>query len=204
MNASQQTLASLAEAFLLELRVSGHSRRTVEGLHQKLSRFIKWSTGIGMDAAGSLTGVAMCQYRHYLHAYRTPGAYKPLQASTQSQHLLALRAWARWLMKRGYVKDDLSESLILPRLPRRKLAVVLTEAEVRQLLEQPDVETAMGLRDRAILETLYSTAIRASELRGLNLQDIDVGRKVISLSNESTTDSRTISRSVPMSRHQES
>ncbi|HBJ34417.1 MAG TPA: recombinase XerD [Planctomycetaceae bacterium] len=179
MNASQQTLVSLADAFLLELRVSGYSPRTVEGLKQRLRRFTNWSIGLGMDATESLTGVAMCQYRYYLHAYRTPRTKKNLQVSTQSQHLLALRAWTRWLGQKRLVSEDLSKSLLLPRLPRRKLAVVLTETEVRRLLEQPDVETAMGLRDRAILETLYSTAIRASELRALDLPDIDACRKVI-------------------------
>jgi integrase/recombinase XerD len=112
-------------------------------------------------------------------AYQAPRTKKNLQVSTQSQHLLALRAWAKWLMQNGHVKEDLSQSLLLPRLPKRKLAVVLTEAEVGLLLEQPNAETAVGLRDRAILETLYSTAMRASELRGLNLHDVDGGRKLI-------------------------
>ena len=179
MNAQQHNLNALADAFLLERRVSGHSARTVEGLRQKLKRFTSWSIELGMDAAESLTGVSMCQYRHYLHAFRTPNTYKSLQASTQSQHLLALRAWTRWLIKQGHIKEDLCESLLLPRLQRRTLAVVLTEAEVRLLLEQPNVETPVGLRDRAILEALYSTAVRASELRGLNLHDVDAGRRLI-------------------------
>jgi len=74
---------------------------------------------------------------------------------------------------------DTGAALELPRRPQHLPHAVLAVSEVEQVLAQPDVADPMGLRDRAVLETLYSTGMRRAELLYLSLRDLDIGRGVV-------------------------
>lgn len=88
------------------------------------------------------------------------------RASSQARYLSSLRRFYRWQHARGRLAVDPSARLARPVLPGR-LPKILSEAQVEALLEAPDVDTPRGLRDRAMLETLYATGVRVSELVGL-------------------------------------
>ena len=87
-----------------------------------------------------------------------------------------LLAWAT--RTRRLVVNPAAE-LELPRLPHRLPRAVLSISEAERVLAQPDLATALGLRDRAILEVLYSTGLRRMELVGLDLADLDAERGVV-------------------------
>lgn len=101
-----------------------------------------------------------------------------LGTATQAQYGAALRALYRFLALVGSVQADPTENLPLPR-HRRTLPQVLSVAEVERLLQQPDVGTPTGLRDRAILEVLYSCGLRVSELCALRLGDLLVEQELV-------------------------
>ena len=90
-----------------------------------------------------------------------------------SRKISAARMLARFLIKERYRDDDFTELLSGPKLIR-KLPGTLTPREVERLLEAPEAKSPQGLRDRAILELLYSSGLRASEVTALALQDIDL------------------------------
>ncbi|MBI4579496.1 MAG: tyrosine recombinase XerC [Planctomycetes bacterium] len=92
--------------------------------------------------------------------------------STTARKLATLRSFYKFCLKRGYVKGNPLASIRTPKQDKR-LPKFLEEHEVRKLLETPDVSTMLGCRDRAMLETMYSTGVRVSELVDLNLADID-------------------------------
>ncbi len=105
--------------------------------------------------------------RKYLVYLREKGHSK----KSISRRLACLRSFFKFLVREGYLKSNPISGLSAPK-QEKKLPLFLIEDEVTKLLETPEKDLP-GLRDRAILETLYSTGIRVSELVGLNLEDMD-------------------------------
>lgn len=97
---------------------------------------------------------------------------KNLKSSSISRKLSCIRSFFSFLNREGLLKNDPSAAISSPKLERH-LPIFLTEDEVVKLIESPDIKEPLGLRDRAILETFYSTGIRISELVGLNRENID-------------------------------
>lgn len=95
-----------------------------------------------------------------------------LKSRSISRKLSCLRSFFRFLNREGFLKNDPTTSISSPKL-ERTLPIFLTEDEIARLIESPDSKELSGLRDRAILETFYSTGIRISELVGLSAEDID-------------------------------
>lgn len=98
--------------------------------------------------------------------------------STISRRVAALRSWLRFLCRRGILKENPANGLRGPRQDK-KLPHFLTATDVKKLLGAPTGEHALGLRDKAILETLYSAGVRVGELCALKLDDIDLSEGVI-------------------------
>ena len=129
------------------------------------------------------------QYQDYLKAQRTPqpeavsretivNYLLHLQeegkaTATIARRLAALKAFYQYLVRERLLQDDPTRNLESPKLERR-LPHVLTVAEVEEMLRQPDPGQPAGLRDRAMLELLYATGIRVSELVSLNLGDVNL------------------------------
>ena len=91
---------------------------------------------------------------------------------TIARRLSCLRSFFRYLCREGTLEHNPAEAVPTPRLDKR-LPSFLDEGQITRLIETPPIKKWQGLRDRAMLETLYSTGIRASELVGLNLEDVD-------------------------------
>jgi integrase/recombinase XerD len=92
-------------------------------------------------------------------------------SSSICRSLMALRVFFRFLKQEGHFEKDPTELLESPKM-WQLIPEVLMSAEVEALLEAPDQDSEEGMRDKAILETLYATGIRASELCGLNIYDV--------------------------------
>ncbi len=93
--------------------------------------------------------------------------------TTIARRLAAVRSFAKFLCRQGLLPSNPAEALRSPRL-ERKLPHFLTETDVTRLLEAPPAHDPLGVRDRAILEVLYSAGLRVSELTGLNVEDLDL------------------------------
>ena len=92
--------------------------------------------------------------------------------STTARKLATLRSFYKFCMRRGYVNESPVATIRTPKLDKR-LPKFLTVEQIQKLLDTPDVDTLLGARDRAMLETVYSTGIRVSELVDLNMEDVD-------------------------------
>jgi len=106
---------------------------------------------------------------HYLKARRDDG----ITARSTARELSAIKAFCRFLHERGDLQGDPSRHVRMPHVAQR-LPSVLTHEEVESLLQAPDTTTAGGKRDAALLEVMYATGLRASELTGLQLADVDL------------------------------
>ena len=94
-----------------------------------------------------------------------------LHASSRARYIASLRHFMKYCVSSGFVVHDYTETIDLPK-NRRELPETLSVEETLAIIEQPDTETIAGLRDRAILETLYSSGLRVSECCSLRLRDI--------------------------------
>ena len=94
-------------------------------------------------------------------------------ARTSARKLAALRTAYRFFIRENLLEENPAETVRSPKLPR-SLPEVLSIPEVTALLEAPDLSMPLGIRDRAILETLYSSGVRAAELAGLRIGDLDL------------------------------
>jgi integrase/recombinase XerD len=117
-------------------------------------------------------------YRQWLFTRRTEEG-KPLAWGTQAQKLIALKQWLARTVRSERLPCDPAADLELPRLPRRLPCSVLSAREAEAVFARPDPSTTLGLRDRALLEVLYSTGIRRAELAHLLLPDVDFKRGIL-------------------------
>ena len=118
------------------------------------------------------------RYQRFLFHYRKENG-QPLGTVTQYGMLQRLKAFFAWLAKERYLVYHPASELELPKLPPRLPVDGFSIEEVEQILQTPDVETQIGLRDRALLETMYSTGIRRKEVVGLEVYDVDFERGVL-------------------------
>ena len=112
------------------------------------------------------------RYQRSLYIHRK-GNGDPLTFRAQHARLVPIRAFFKWLARQNHLLYNPASEIELPRLEHRLPKHVLTTSEVEQVMAQADTSEPMGLRDRAILETFYSTGMRRSELLGLAVFDLD-------------------------------
>jgi integrase/recombinase XerD len=138
----------------------GLATQTVTSYRRDLESFGRWLAARNMDAKG-------CERAH-LRRYITELRGRGLSARSTARALAALRGLFRHLLERGITREDPTLDLESPKL-MRALPHFLSSEEVDALLAAPDATTPLGLRDRAMLETLYATGVRVSELVSLTL-----------------------------------
>ena len=160
------------QQYLAALRVRNYSERTVYSRGRQLDLFIAWCEARSLTRPEEVTKPVLEAYqRHLFHFRKTNGA--PLSVGSQLQRLISVRALFKWLARRNLLLWNPASELELPTLPRRLPMHVLTIEEVERVLEGPVISDPIGLRDRAILETFYSTGIRRMELLALRIWDLD-------------------------------
>jgi integrase/recombinase XerD len=173
-----EDLGARLRGFAEYQRVRHYSEHTVATQLFQLEPFIEWCQERGLRWPSEVTRPVLERYqRHLFHWRKTNG--RPLSFSTQKGRLMAVRAFFRWLARQHHIAYNPASELELPRTEHRLPQHVLTVQEAEQVIAQADVEEALGLRDRAILETLYSTGMRRMEVCGLSLYDLDVERGTV-------------------------
>ena len=131
----------------------------------------------------SITKPMLEAFQRHLYRHRQVNG-KPLAWSSQHLHLKEIRQFFSWLAKQNFIPFNPAADLELPKVPRQLPKAVLSIDEVERILQQPDVTTPLGLRDRAIFEVLYSTGMRRQEVCRLRLDHIYVDRQVLFVSLE--------------------
>lgn len=180
---SSASLPALIEQFLNHHRIElASSPLTIRNYSHYLSRFISWLTEQKISSPRSEAGLNLSlisvdnirKYRLYLSKLGD-GRGGQLSQKTQGYHIIAIRSFLKWLNKNDY-EVLAAEKLDLPKLRERQVAF-LTGEQVDRLLAAPSMSSIVGKRDKAILELLFSTGLRVSELTKLNREQIDFGRR---------------------------
>jgi integrase/recombinase XerD len=165
----------LLEKFLDSLRVKNFSEETVHDRQVYATWFIEWAEQRGLTKPGEITKPILERYQRHLFAYRKRNG-DPLSVGVQCHHMTVLRVWFKWLGRNNHILYNPASDIELPKAEHRLPKFVLTAREVERVLAQPDLKTPAGLRDRAMLETFYSTGMRRKELMRLMVYDIDAER----------------------------
>ncbi len=158
-------ITATISSFLTHVRVEkGLSSNTVSAYRRDLVKFAEFARKRRL----SLKSVSRDDLVDFLAAlYR-----QNLDSKSVARHLVTLRNFFRFAQIQEHIAEDPSVNLESPKI-RRSLPGYLRLEEVERLLNQPDMKTPLGLRDRAMLEVLYSTGLRVSELIGLRVSDLD-------------------------------
>ena len=172
-------LTAAIDHFLMKLQVANYSKCSVDAYRYRLTYLAQWCAERSIETVAELSIDALQGYRRYLFHKINPRSGKQLLPRSQSQHVVMIRCFCKWLRENEAIDFNAEKFLPLPIIPRRQLADVMSVDEVNALLSVPDLTKALGIRDRAILETFYSTAIRATELSNLRVADVDASRRLV-------------------------
>lgn len=166
-------LAGELQRFLDHLTVErGLSPNTVAAYRRDLARYGAFLRGRGITDPREIDGGDVAAFMAFVSA-STHGDGRPYRATSLVRALSAVRSFHRFLLRERVVPADPAASVVRPRLPR-SLPRPLPLEDVLRLLSAPEPGTAKGLRDRAVLETLYGAGLRVSELTGLDVDDVDL------------------------------
>jgi integrase/recombinase XerD len=166
-------LEALLEPYLEWLRVRQYSEETIKTRRHQLDFFLRWCAERSLDQPHDITRPVLERYQRHLFHYRKRDG-QPLSFRTQHGMLMPVRGWFKWMTRQNHILHNPASELELPRLGHPLPKHVLSVEEVEQVLQQPNLNDPTGIRDRAILETLYSTGIRRGECIRLKLYDADL------------------------------
>jgi len=171
-------LSRYMEAHFEWMLMTGYSQETVRARRQAIRRFIAWADERGLNDPRHITRPMLERYQRYLFYYRRPDG-RPLSVGMQGQYLAPLKTWFKWLSRANHILANPASDLQLPKVPKNLLRSLLTIQEVEAILQEAEPATLQGLRDRALLETLYATGLRRMELPGVAIYDIDLNRGLL-------------------------
>lgn len=165
-------LSDLIQDFIEYVEVErGRSQKTAENYHLYLERLVEFAGDITID---KINAELVRKWRLWLNRYHNDDGQE-LGRLTQSYHLIALRSFLTYLSKRD-IACLTPEKVELPKAKRKQVSF-LTQEETLRLLEAVDTGSAQGLRDRAIIELLFSSGLRVSELVGLDIGHVNLKRQ---------------------------
>lgn len=150
----------------------GHSLLTIRNYSQYLTRFRIWGEDQNIKAPEDITLETIRQFRLYLNRIQDEDG-KNLKKITINYHLIALRSFLKFISKKDLAQTLQAEKIELADTDERQINF-LSQEEVESLLSAPNQSTLQGLRDHAVIETLFSTGLRVSELVNLQREEINL------------------------------
>jgi integrase/recombinase XerD len=160
---------------LVWLASHGYAEGTLSGRRHHLIGLAGFLAEREITDPARVTPTHLDSYQRHLFHYKKRDG-KPLSFRTQAQRLIPIKGFFAWLARSGAISFDPAATLVLPKTEHRLPEAVLSIEEVESVLACPDTTTALGVRDRAMLEVFYSSAIRRMELISLRVADVDHAR----------------------------
>jgi integrase/recombinase XerD len=171
-------LEIMMREYLRALAVQNYSEYTISNREFHLVSFIQWCQERGVADPVEVTRPILERYQRYLFLYRKKNG-EPMSFRSQHSRLVPLRMWFRWMTRRNHLLHNPASELELPRLGQPLPRNILSAREVEQILQLCNIDDTIGLRDRAVMEVLYSTGMRRGEVVALKLYDLSFDRGVL-------------------------
>lgn len=170
--ADRRSFETLIAAYLEWREVRGMSVQSRQALNSTLRTFGHWCEERSVVRPVEVSREMVERYQRWLFHYRKDDG-RPLSIRSQMNLLAHLRGFYRWLSRERYMLYNPTSEMELPKMPLRLPVDGFSLEEVETILAGPDLTTVIGLRDRALLELLYSTGIRRAEAAELDVYDVD-------------------------------
>lgn len=164
--------------YLEYLGAKGHTPMGIYNVERYVRAFIRWCEPRALARPRQVTQADVESYQRYLFHHRKSDG-EPLSIFSQRSALVPLRGFFRWLARKNYLSHNPAADMELPRVKHVLPSQVLTAREAERVLRQPDTHRPGGIRDRAMLEVLYSTGLRRMEVANLCVSDIDDERGLV-------------------------
>jgi len=178
--ADPQGLGTQLKNYLESLKLKNYADGTILKQRFAINEFIVWAGERSLVRVSEITRPVLERYQRHLY-HQLDRHEKRLSFRNQHGRLSALRSWFKWLARKRHVLYNPASELELPKLGHRLPRHVLSLREAEEVINGTNVADPMGIRDRAILETFYSTGMRRLELIGLDVYDIDTDRGVVTI-----------------------
>ena len=177
-HADPQGIDYLIVKYLESLEVRGYSPVTIENQGKYLRNFLGWCGERGLNRPQEITRPILERYQRHLYHHRKENG-QPLSFRCQGHQLMVVRGLFRWLVRSNHLLYNPASDLDLPKPEKRLPKHILSISEVESIIGKTDITKPIGIRDRAILETFYSTGMRRAELVRLKIFDLDTERETI-------------------------
>ncbi|MDI7187818.1 tyrosine-type recombinase/integrase [Leptospira santarosai] len=185
---SFQPLTDEKQPSILEKRIleylrykkgTGTSIKTIRAQRFYFEIYFEWCMERGICEPNQMTLSLVDRYQEYVSKYKNQKTNKVITAGTQGHILFTLRKFFNWMQVREMVVKNPCLEMRLPKLAKHLPQNILSVEEAEKILSTPDVETRLGIRNRAILELLYSTGLRRFELAKLRISDVDFSNRTV-------------------------
>jgi integrase/recombinase XerD len=160
--------------FVEWMETQGWSELTIKSYESRVRIFFEYlKAHTSVESLNQIDAKTIYSYQNYLYNASGRGE-KKLSLSTQRRRLVVIRTFFRFLVSTDELLVNPASGLKLPKESKHLPRGVISEKRIINLLDQPDVNTSLGLRDRTMMEVMYSTGIRNSELRNLSVYDVEL------------------------------
>ena len=173
-----KNMVSMIARFLESMQISNYSENTVKMRELSFRYFLNWCNEREIKNPSEVTLDILELYRKWLYNYRKENE-QPLNMGTQYNRTIAIRLFFKWLAQKKHLPYNPASELELPHLGKTLPKNILTSSEVNKILNMPDPTEPIGIRDRTMLETFYSTGIRRSELKNLKIHDVNMEQGLV-------------------------
>ena len=195
----KETREGLKAAFLEHLTLRNFSPLSIRQRDLAIRVFLGWLAGKGINEIGQVDREVFENYKAWLSGYLTREG-KLLTTKTIGERLSIIQCWFAWLKKKGVISYNPIAGVKGPRWRRSLPRGVMRPDEIRRVMEQPDLRSIIGYRDRTVMEVLYSTGARAAELLALRVPDVDLQKKMARIRNGKGGRDRFVPLSTPCCR----
>jgi integrase/recombinase XerD len=169
---SMSDLPLLTEKYRQHLTVLNFAAGTIKGHSFFLNRFFKYLSEINITEVSAVTKDVVSDYQAHLYE-EINFKGQPNGVSYQNNNIKTVKTFFRFLLQNNYIISDPAKEISYAKKPKRLPRSILSVPEAKKVIHAPDTKTALGYRDRTILEVLYSTGIRRQEVINLLLTDVD-------------------------------
>lgn len=166
------------DAHLEHMRVRNFSAGTINKRDKYLRRFILWCLDRDLHRPSDVTKPIVERFQRHIYHLRTESG-KGLTVGAQADWLSQVKGFFKWLCKQNYILFNPASEIELPRTMHQLPKFILNVDEAEKILLQAQTITALGLRDRAMMEVLYCCGLRRFEVTGLTLYSVDTVRKTL-------------------------
>lgn len=173
------TMGGYLNSYLDYMRMLNRTPKAVKSCSKSITYFLRWAHERDLSRPDQITYSVLQSYQRWLWRYRKKADNKPLAVSSQRGRLGSVKSFFSWLCREHIIEANPASDLELPRAEKRLPGDALTIVEVEMLMSEPDISDPLGIRDRAILELLYSTGIRRTEIAKIELAELNRNKRIL-------------------------